>query len=75
MFKVSSDHQLLAFTVDLVGDELFTLFVKDLNTGQLLSHHTTKGVTSMEWSGDSRTLYYTVPDNLLRPFRLLAYAC
>ncbi|KAI5066039.1 hypothetical protein GOP47_0018663 [Adiantum capillus-veneris] len=30
--KVSKDHRLLAYTLDLIGTEVFTLFIKDIDT-------------------------------------------
>lgn len=65
--KISKDHRLLAYTVDLCGKELFTLFVKDLNTGDLLSKPIVKGVVSVEWARDSCSLLYTTADDMLRP--------
>ena len=35
-FSFSADGRLLAYSVDLTGDERFTLLVKDLTTGELL---------------------------------------
>jgi oligopeptidase B len=68
--EVSPDHRLLAYSVDTSGAEEFTLFVKDLATGQLLSE--TIGSTSLgvAWANDSRTLFYTVLDQARRPCRL-----
>lgn len=68
--KISHDHRLLAYTVDLSGKELFTLFVKDLHTGCLLSKPRIEGVVSVEWARENCTLLYTTADDMLRPFRV-----
>ncbi|KAG0628383.1 hypothetical protein M758_1G023000 [Ceratodon purpureus] len=70
MCKLSADHKLLAYTLDKNGSEEFTLFVKDLSTGQVLSQHTTEGVVSVEWADREPCLFYTVIDNLMRPSKV-----
>ncbi len=35
-FAVSPDHRLLAYSIDTEGDEAYTIFVKDLASGELL---------------------------------------
>ncbi|MBA3469111.1 MAG: S9 family peptidase, partial [Herpetosiphonaceae bacterium] len=69
-FSVSPSHQLLAYSVDTSGAETYTLFIKDLATGELLPdqiHNTYYGV---EWANDNRTLFYNVLDAALRPYQL-----
>lgn len=69
MTAVSPDHRLLAYAVDTSGAEEFTLFIKDLTSGELLPErieHTSLGVA---WANDSRTLFYTVLDDAHRPCR------
>ncbi|EFJ22382.1 hypothetical protein SELMODRAFT_416649 [Selaginella moellendorffii] len=71
VFKLSRDHKLLAYTIDLGGNEIFTLFVKDLETDSLLLEHKTDGVVSVEWSDTGDYLYYTCSDAAHRPHRVL----
>lgn len=66
-FTVSIDDRLLAYSTDVVGDERYTVQVKDLETGELLSdrvHNTLHGLT---WSNDGRHLFYTTVDDTWRP--------
>jgi oligopeptidase B len=56
--EVSSDHRLLAYSTDVAGDEKHTLYVKDLATGKLLKDQI-ESVGDVEWSEDSRYLFYT----------------
>ena len=67
---VSPDHTLLAYSVDLAGDETFTLRVKDLRTGTLLPDEIANTYYSVEWANDNRTLFYTVLDEAKRPYRV-----
>ncbi|KAJ7567366.1 hypothetical protein O6H91_02G143800 [Diphasiastrum complanatum] len=70
MFKLSQDHRLVAYTVDLTGEEVFTLFVKDLATGKVISHQKIEGVIGVEWASKGYSLVYTTPDALRRPSRV-----
>src|ERR1700735_5705052 len=36
-FAVSPDHRLLAYSTDVEGDETYTIYVKDLESGELLA--------------------------------------
>ncbi|KAG6552614.1 hypothetical protein Mapa_005814 [Marchantia paleacea] len=68
--RLSKDHNVMAYTLDTSGREVFSLFVKDLRTGRIMNEEQKDGVVSVEWSGDGRTLYYTEVDELLRPWRV-----
>jgi oligopeptidase B len=69
-FEVSPDHRLLAYSVDTTGSETFTLYVKDLATGELLSERIAGTSPSVAWANDSRTLFYIQLDHARRPCRL-----
>ena len=68
--EVSPDHRFLAYSVDFSGGEEFTLFIKDLATGQLLPDTIEKTSLGAAWANDSKTLFYTVLDRARRPCRL-----
>jgi oligopeptidase B len=67
---VSPDHRLLAYSVDTSGSEEFTLFIKDLATGELQAESIVNTSHGVAWANDSRTLLYTVLDGAHRPCRL-----
>jgi oligopeptidase B len=69
----SPDGLLLAFSTDTSGAEEFTLFVKDLATGQLLPEAIPGTSYGVEWAADSRTLFYTLLDATRRPERLMRH--
>src|SRR5215470_3333887 len=58
---VSDDGNLLAYSFDNTGFRQYTLQVKDLRTGELLSERVER-VGSMVWAADNKTLFYTVED-------------
>jgi oligopeptidase B len=57
--QVSPDGNLLAYTSDETGFRQYTLHVKDLRTGQL-GPDTAERVTSVAWTEDGNTLFYSV---------------
>ena len=69
--SVSPDNKLLVYGVDTVSRREYTLFFKNLETGELLSDQipaTTGGAT---WANDNRTVFYTKKDPVtLRSHRI-----
>jgi len=68
--KVSPDNRLLAYSVDSTGSETFTLYIKDLVTGELLPDVITEMDYALEWANDSSTLFYTTMDEARRSDKL-----
>ena len=69
-FSLTDDDNLLAWSVDTVGDERYTIRVKDLRTEALLPDEipgTSGGVT---WAADGRHFFYTTVDAAWRPHRV-----
>jgi len=60
--SVSPDNNLLAYGVDYVSRRQYTIFVKDLNTGQLLPDEITNTSSQGVWAADSKTLFYVKKD-------------
>lgn len=70
--RVSPDHSHLAYLENRDGSDQFTLFVKNLRTGELLPDRI-DGVFiygSLEWDGTGEYLFYITVDESQRPFRL-----
>ena len=70
VYKISPNHQLLAYSTDATGGESYTLYIKDLNTGQLLADQIPNTYYSVEWASDNQTLFYTTLDAAKRPYKL-----
>ncbi|NOP95009.1 MULTISPECIES: S9 family peptidase [Mycolicibacterium] len=64
---VSLDGNVLAYSVDVKGDERYTLKFKDLRTGELYDDTITGIGAGGTWAADSRTFYYTTVDDAWRP--------
>lgn len=72
-FSISPDQTHLAYSLDTQGDEIYQLFVKDLNSGQSHCLGFDECDGSMVWANDSQTLFYSVVDDTQRPYRLYRY--
>lgn len=70
IYRISPNHQLLAFSVDYDGNERFLLQVKDLKTGQVLPDAIPDTFYSVEWAADNQTLFYNKQDAAWRPYQL-----
>jgi len=65
--SVSLDGHTLAFSVDLTGDERYTLRFKDLRTGELYDDVIEDISSGATWAADNHTIYYITVDAAWRP--------
>lgn len=65
--NVSLDAHVLAYSVDVVGDERYTLRFKDLRSGELYPDEIAGIGSGVTWAADSATVYYTTVDDAWRP--------
>lgn len=63
----SPDHRYLAYAADFNGSEIFTLKLRDLETGADLPDVIDGVHGGLEWAEDGETLFYTVLDDNHRP--------
>jgi len=71
MISLSDDHKMLALVADVKGTEEYTLFIKNIETGTLLSQETTPNVVTAHWlAGRNDALVYTTSDASMRPFQV-----
>ncbi len=72
--SVSEDNKILAYGVDTVSRRRYTVYFKNLETGELLADNipnTTGGVT---WANDNKTVFFSTKDEVtLRPDRIKSY--
>ncbi|HEY6595369.1 MAG TPA: hypothetical protein VI011_14920 [Asanoa sp.] len=68
--SVSPDGRFLAYSVDTTGDEVYALRYRDLATMRDLPDAAPRSYYTGAWSADSRTFFYTVHDDLYRPFQV-----
>src|SRR5262245_52050758 len=68
-YEVSDDGKLLAYGIDFTGYRQYTLFVKNLATGETLPEKIER-VDGVAWASDNKTLFYVVEDDAKRPYRM-----
>src|SRR5229473_1724591 len=66
----SPDENLLAYAVDLIGDELHQVRFRDLSSGEDLADVLDGVYYGAAWSADSKTLFYVRPDKAMRPYQV-----
>ena len=72
-FSISPDHQRLAYSIDSSGEEIYTLFVKELSDGRVSELEFQDCDGSMTWANDSLTLFFGELDDTHRPHKLYRY--
>jgi oligopeptidase B len=76
---VSPDGTKLAYSLDIEGGEVYTIYIKDLESGALYPEfmvNTYSSVyyhTGVEWANDSQTLYYLTLDEAERPYKFFRH--
>ncbi|MGE8501935.1 MAG: S9 family peptidase [Pseudomonas sp.] len=69
-FSISPDQRRLAYSLDTSGDEIYRLFVKELEDGSISELPFDDCDGSMTWANDSQTLFFTELDDTHRPCKL-----
>ena len=62
--NVSSDNNLVSFATDTVSRRQYTIQIKNLETGKILSDKIENTTGGSVWSNDNKTLFYTKKDPL-----------
>lgn len=74
-YSVSPDNKLAAYAVDTIGRRIYTIYFKNLETGEILPdrlEHSTGGAT---WASDSKTVFYTLKEEkTLRSWQIYRYS-
>ncbi len=71
--SLSEDDQLLAFSTDTMSRRIYTVYVKDLETGELVEKPIPGTSGNVVWASDNVTLFYGVKDETLRPCRIMRH--
>jgi len=60
--SVSKNHKLLAYAADTKGRRIYTIYFKNLETGEMLPEQIPDVTSNIEWANDNKTLFYTKQD-------------
>jgi oligopeptidase B len=66
----SSDHSLFAYAVDQQGSEIYTVYVKDLCSGETLANPVGNCTGGFCWSPDAQHLFWIFRDDNGRPAKI-----
>lgn len=61
--SVSEDNNLLAYAEDSISRRRYTIYVKDLRTGQLVEDPIPNTEGQVVWANDNKTFFYTKKDS------------
>jgi oligopeptidase B len=71
---ISENNKLLAYSTDLVSRRQYTIHIKNLETGDLLSDSIANTSGSITWANDNKTIFYTKKDPVtLRSFQIYSH--
>ncbi len=62
--SVSKDNKLLAFGVDTLSRRKYTIYFKNLETGEILKDAIPLTTGGAVWANDNKTVYYTLKDEI-----------
>ena len=72
--SVSTNNRLLAYSVDTVSRRRYTIYVKDLETGELLEDQIPNTSGSITWANDNQTIFYVVKhEETLLPYKVFRH--
>lgn len=63
-FSVSPDNRLLAFSVDTVSRREYTIFIKNIETGEIYPDQIKNTEGAAIWGNDNLTLFYTAKNSV-----------
>lgn len=69
-FKVSPNNKLVAYAEDTKGDEIYTVYVMNIETQAPIGEPLVSVTSNLEWAGGDALVYVTM-DNILRPDKVL----
>ena len=60
--KISPNNKFAAFSIDTVSRRLYTIKIKNLETGEVLIDSVNNSSGNFSWANDNKTLFYTKKD-------------
>lgn len=67
--SVSKNNKYVAYGVDTLGRRLYTLHVKNLETGATINYSISNTSPGYAWANDNETIFFTLKDEItLRPY-------
>ncbi len=61
-YSISPNHRYFAYATDIVGRRLYTIYIKDLETGKIINEPIAEVTGNLVWAEDNQTLLYSKQD-------------
>ncbi|PWD98282.1 oligopeptidase B [Marinilabilia rubra] len=72
--SISPDNNMMAYSIDTVSRRKYTIYFKNLTTGEILPNTLSNTMGSCSWAADNQTVFYTVKNpETLRAERILKH--
>ncbi len=68
--SVSPDNTMLAYGVDTLSRRIYSIHIKNLSTREEINDVIPNTTGSLIWANDNKTVFYTVKDETLRPYKI-----
>ncbi|WP_091256874.1 S9 family peptidase [Flavobacterium omnivorum] len=62
--SISPDNKFVSFGTDIMGRRIYTIQIKNLETGELFSEKIENATGSSVWANDNKTIFYTRQDEV-----------
>lgn len=72
-WEVSQNNEYLVFTVDTVSRRKYTIYVKNLKTGEVYKDKIPNTSGNVTWTNDNQSLFYAIKDETLRPYQIFKH--
>ncbi|NOY49610.1 MAG: S9 family peptidase [Chlorobi bacterium] len=69
-WEISENNNILAYCIDSLSRRKYTIHFKNLETGEILKDNIKNTSGNICWANDNKTIYYTVKDESLRPYKI-----
>ena len=66
----SPDHSFIAYPVDFTGDEIYTVKLSNISTGEILTDLVSGTDEDIQWGKDNHVFFYVTKDMTKRPYKL-----
>ncbi|NNF35468.1 MAG: S9 family peptidase [Saprospiraceae bacterium] len=71
--SISPDNKIMVYGEDRIGRRQYTLRFRDLATGIDMGEEIPNTTGVAVWANDNKTIFYTIKDNALRPFKIMKH--
>lgn len=71
--QVSPNNKILAYGEDTLGRRMYTIRFKNLETGKFYKDQIPVTAGMIAWANDNQTIFYTIKDESLRPYKILKH--